>query len=249
MKLKGKLLSRMALFVASCAIFSVGGAFADTVSFDGATQGPANSLTIGGVTITGYNGLGGNPGQAASVTGGGLGSANGVGPIDEIDRQQYYSSSFANGLIPQTDTGVVEGLNLQVNGVISSITILPVFRIYDSEGNLVTGDLPFSIYIQGNASTPQGSFYQYLSGTSPITINFNSAAAAADSSIWIDISDGEGEYSNFQSYRQQNAGANQTFQFGITILSMNYSPVPEPSTVAMTTLGLGALWLLRRLRK
>lgn len=215
---------------AACLVFSASGLHGDTVSFNDATRGPADALQIAGVTITGYNNTGGDAGQPATLLNYGLGVDNGVGPVSEIDRQQYFSLAFAGGFIPASDSGVVEGLTLQVDGTINSITVQPEFRIYSQDGTLLPGTLPFSIYCYGNNPGSAGPHdeYDYLSGTNPVTISPNFSVG----SISIDITDGAGEYSNFQSYLATLSG-NETFQYGVSILSLDYTPVPEPSSLAL----------------
>lgn len=221
--------------------FSAAGATDVSVSFADADRGPTNFLQIGNdITVSQW----GNFGLPATVAGVGLGSAV-VGPAGSIDQIYHYSSG---AIWPDTGTqGSDGGLSISVLGRIDSITILPYFTVLGSSDQV---QLAFPMEFFGG-TVPQ-PFYVYFdpSNPGPITIPINQTATMpTDPSQlgWLgkldcDIGNDSGPVSiAFTNYRDQNS-PDETFEFGFSILSLNYTPIPEPATGDL--LGASMLGLL-----
>jgi hypothetical protein len=217
-----------------------------TVYFNDADRGPADTLQIDGVTVTG--------GQLATVAGLGLGKDNGIGTDGEFDEQMHFSSGQVG---PDTDTkpGL---LQLNVDGVINSITIVPNFSILSGSGTLMPDTLPFGIvsYWGGTPSGfPQVNIAQSSIGQ-PVILYPTSYPPSANTYVQFQIASDFGEFNDwFLNYREQNESEEQTFQFGITLLSLDYTPdpgsttisfVPEPSSITFLVIGLIVLLFARQ---
>jgi hypothetical protein len=214
-----------------------------TVYFNDANLGPADTLQIGGVTVTG--------GQLATVSGLGLGKDNGIGPAGEFDQQMYFPAGQVG---PETDmnSGV---LQLNVEGVINSVTIVPYFSIFSGSGVLISDTLAFGItaWWGGTPSGfPQVNIAQSSIGQ-PITLYPSySNPPPATTLVQFQIASDFGEFNDyFLGYRMQHQSEEQTYQFGITVVSLDYTPVSNPGTVtfvpepsAITFLGVGLIGLL-----
>src|SRR4051812_30663672 len=138
------------------------------VFFNDASRGPANSLSVGGVTITGSNLF--NRGQPATVVGIGLGSAR-VGPMEFIDRQEHYLSGSTTPMSPWP----MEGLLLAVTGQINSVVLQPYFAIVGSdEAVFLPFDISYCARIPGMATNVS---YLTPQDDSPIIVDLHQATS------------------------------------------------------------------------
>ncbi len=192
---------------------------AATVIFSDVDRAPSAVLQVGGIVISaGSKGAGGLPTTVAGI---GLGSAL-LSPSATLDRLQ-------------NDAGRAESLLLSASSIMGSITsvvVTPYFNIVGSPGTF----LVFDISIQRSDSV----FTTYVNATSasPMTI-FIGGAAEVELGLQAD-------FGNFavQDYLRTHPGTQ--LQFGYTINSLSYAPVPEPSTWALILFGLVCIALLRR---
>ena len=224
-------------------------ASAVTVNFDNATLGPSDLLQMGGITVTPYDN--GNPsavagGQVKTTAGYGLGNTA-LGPGDEVDSEMQFLPTQSSYRDPSSIQ--LDGLQFSVEGTINSITLLPVFRAY-ANGVLLPDQCSFFIYASGVGSNcgSQADLLDPASGT-PITLsgsnllNGGGAPSILNLSVFFDMPEGE---AGLFPYETQNLSATVNVEFGFTIQSIDITPAPEPTTVAIAGLGLGTLWLLSR---
>jgi hypothetical protein len=213
------------------------GAWADTVTvnFTNWTAGPTTTLYFPGVTVTGTS-------PPATVSGFGLGMSNGVGPVYELDRQMHFP---AGQVAPDSD--LLSGtLVLNIDGTVSTLTVLPIFRVYN--GSTLTSDtLSFGLAADFSGG-PEPPFRTLGAPNGlPVTL-FPDYMGTPPSmtQLQMQIASSGGEFNDyFLTYREQHIDQEQTYQFGISIQAVSYTAVPEPATGAY--LGLGLLgWLARR---
>jgi len=133
------------------------------------------------------------------------------------------------------------GIQLTVGGRINSVTIMPQFRIFSSTQGQLFDRLPFEI--KTTSSSP--NYVLLPTNASPFTIDL-SLSDSPD--LRLDIASDFGEAMCFYDYRMQHPSEDLTFQFGITILSVDYTPVPEPGTVGFLGIGILAFLCVRRSR-
>ncbi len=218
---------------------------ADTIYFDDATRGPDNTLQVGPVTITGFGYYGSN-GSPMTVLGSGLGSGGGVGPSNELNCDLHYSvgQSFFDS------ANVESQLNLSVNGTINSITFLPQFRIFSATGAQLPDQLGYEMSVQFSGVPGPGYVGIGIANEGkPMTIHPSYPYPDGDSGVTFDWSTDFGFGSLFYDYRQQHLQEEQTIEMGVTILSMDYTLVPEPGVSGLLCVGLGMCGLAARLRR
>jgi PEP-CTERM motif len=231
-------LTAAVVFVAAGLLLPVRGAAPNTVYFNDITRGPAGALQIGTVTALGD--------QLVTVPGVGLGVDNGIGPAGEFDRQMHYSSG---DVYPDSSTppGYIQ---LNLNAAITSITIVPYFRIFSSTGELLPDTLTFGIIaFDGPALGPGVTIDQSAIGQ-PLTLYpAYTGPLPTSASLSFQIShDITHEEDYFVAYRQSHQAEDQTFEFGISVLSLDYTVVPEPGAGALLMAGLACLGWVRRQR-
>ena len=207
---------------------------AETVYFNDMDRGPANVLQIGGVTVT-HTGTGSSSGQPTTVQGVGLGFDNGIGLPGEVDGQAHWpagqnnADSFLGG----------DGLDFQVDGDIVSITIMPEMRIFSASGDLMP--IPDNMELEFTSSRllQGGPYPEFSANTSmPITLSVSGGAILASCYLTPQM-DWSPDYW-FSDYRQSNLAEEQTLQWGFTVISLDYNPVPEPGVANILMLGLFA---------
>ena len=149
-----------------------------------------------------------------------------------IERVDHYSAgSFGS------NTSLGESLRLTVDGVINSITIMPRISVLETGESL---DLLFQVAPLFNRSdgSPMGppAWTNVKSdGTSTTILNqFYPLASCVDLAVNGDF----GEDLYFSEYRRSRGLPDETLVFGFSILSLNYTPVPDKASSACL-LGIG----------
>jgi hypothetical protein len=227
----GTLLSMKGLYLTLALIIGLTNANAITIRFDDANRPPSDTLNVGGVTVTG--GTSGGPGLPATTLGFGLGS-DVLGSSFAMDRVAHYSAG--NGF---SDGYSRESLRLTVDGVIDSITIMPRISVLETGESL---DLNFEIYLGWYAP---GIDYRIVSCDGTTTTILNRAPA---SSVELDISGDFGEDFYFMENRISRGLPEETLVFGYSILSLDYTPVPDTASSACL-LGIGIFGIVCAGRK
>ncbi|MFO1478378.1 MAG: PEP-CTERM sorting domain-containing protein [Verrucomicrobiota bacterium] len=203
-----------------------------TVDFSDVFRGPADSLFVDGVWAT----SGSVPGRPATVAGVGLGSDL-VGAPGWIDCQLHYSPGCQ---FPDRQNGDGESLRLAVEGILNSVTVS-----IDAPSTAGVGlGLPFAISLATGG--PLGSiFYQLINpGDSLVTISL----PPWQQTSWIELGNAyePGEFVFFDSYRHADPAPDQTIQFGFSVVSLDYVPVPEPALPGLLLLGAAGFLSRRR---
>lgn len=230
-----------AIFVALVCGITVSSA--DTVYFNDADRGPSSTLQIGGITVSpwvfGDNGLG----QPATVLGVGLGIDGGIGLIHEVNGGMHYAAGQE-----QADWGSYEtGIHLAGDDTIdtiNSVTLMPVFRIFSGLGTLLPDQLNFEMFF---VYQPGGN-YRGLSPpyTNPITFELLNSP---HKDVFINITADFGQSIHFNEYRMAHLQDELTLEYGVTILSLDFTPVAEPSVVSLLVMALfGLVSLIRKAR-
>jgi hypothetical protein len=213
-------------------------AHADLIDFTTLTAGPAATLQIGGVTISGEQ-----DGLVAIEYGVGLGlvGLEGNGSLDYV---------WASG----TNTHTFDGrLTLSVDGSINALTIQPYLRI-DGPAPIdgVPLNIPMSFLRDGDLIYPY--YYAMLPAPfAPVTFDFHGGSSLnpyddridALLSLGLDADWSLNDF--FGAYLLSHDRAPATFSYGYSIVSLDYTPTPtpEPGTLALLALGVGILSLRR----
>jgi len=229
----GALLSMKGLYLTLALMIGLTKANAITIRFDDTDRPPSDTLNVGGVTVTG-DGWGG-PGRPATAFGVGLGS-DVLGSSFAMDRVAHYSSG--NGF---SDSHSSESLRLTVDGVINSITIMPRISVLETGESL---DLSFEIYLGWYAP---GIDYRIVAcdGTPTTILSYSYSTA---SRVQLDISGDFGEDLYFRENRISRGLPEETLVFGYSILSLDYTPVPDTANSACL-LGIGIFGIVCAGRK
>ena len=217
----GAFLSMKGLYLTLALIIGLTNANAITIRFDDADRPPSDTLNVGGVTVTG--GTWGGPGRPATTLGFGLGSDS-LGSSFAIERVEHYPS----GSLFRDDLSS-ESLRLTVDGVINSITIMPRISVFETGKSL---DLSFEILPAWDSPDRIYTTVE-CNGTSTTILN-RTPASGVDLIIASDF----GEYLHFLEYRESRGLPDETLVFGFSILSLDYTPVPDTANSAWL-LGIG----------
>ena len=126
-------------------------------------------------------------------------------------------------------------LGLTVPGTIDSLTLLPFARVYSPSGDLLPDQPQFDIYC-----TLSFTGYSHVSPGLATTLYWNGSQQI--STIQIGIGH------NLPLEYWLNLDAGDTAELGFTILSLDYTPVPEPGAACLFFPGLLALWYAKRKR-
>ena len=227
-----------------------GRAEATVISFDSVTRAASDVLIIDGVTIAPNATLGsgegaGVGGQVATVQGIGLGTTGLLSP-GFIDRFDSYGDCSSTGLCHGNDSSV----SLSVDGRINSVTLQFYHTLDGPPKNPEDNCCSFEwAWLARNGVSPSGPSFEVQNDTDP-------TLATLDFSTWNDrpfsvdigVLANFGQFLHQVTYLQNHGFPDATFTFGLSIVSLDYTPdpVPEASTVAL--LGAGLLHLVRRRR-
>jgi hypothetical protein len=140
-------------------------------------------------------------------------------------------------------------LQLSVEGRINSVSLKPFFNVLSDAGQLLTNEFGFNVSVEFEN-------YPFRRYVAVFPYQSESAAVRApsdseSSGIALRV-DGESPYgpasllTDFFDYRRDHLSENQTFQLGFEAESLTYTPVPEPSIVAVFGVGLCGLLHARK---
>jgi len=236
-----KLIVAVALAVASSTW--AGRAEATVVSFDSMTRAPSDMLVIDGVTIAPTPwGVDAVEGQVATVEGIGLGTTGLLSPgfIDRFD--SYYGDCSSTGLCHGYDSAV----RLSVNGRINSVTLRLYQTLDGPPKNPEDHCCAFEwAFFTNSPGSPGGVSYELHTDKDP---PLRTVALFGGSYVEFGVFSDFGEFLYQFTYLQNHSPAPATFTYGLSIVSLDYTPdpVPEASTVAL--LGAGLLHVVRRRR-
>ncbi len=228
---------------------------AATVFFNDANRGPSGSLDIGGVTASTSctvwtNGVGYSPlaTQTATTAGAGLGAA-GMGPSDSFNLIFHYSPNDSG-----YDWMSSESASLSLDDpsmMITSVTIAP--HVTATVGSLdpVLIQLPFTAFILPASGGGPGSHQINSQNPSTYSVSFYNGPGLpffiTSELALTSALNGMGDGFPAGQYRQQNLADEVTLDYGFTIVSIDYSAVPEPGACSLLALGgAGLLWARRR---
>lgn len=244
-----KLVGAMRILAAVAGLLGASAANAITIYFNDANRGPSDTLRAGDVSISQFNAAGVDnvgSGQPATVAGFGLGSDGGLGGNDEWLAQFHFipdnsDPGFHYDYISEGD------IRLQVpDGQINSVTVIPIFRHYDSSGNLLPDTSGFELSVDfRNLSISYVNFSASDVGH-PTTVDpwgnpgTSTVEFTWDTDLWA--------YASFFSPGPGSVIEDQTFQYGLSIQSIDYTPVPEPGNIALLGAGLFGL-IFSRLKR
>lgn len=209
-----KLLNRLAfVFPLALAPLLDVGAYGAVIDFTQFGQGSGEVLDLGGVTVS----AGSSGGALPSSSSQGLGSAllGNFGTVDRIESFTYNSigGSYSGGGYSR------EALSLSVNGTINSVTILPYFTVTGSNGE---DFMPFDV-------SYGGLFYHSVVSSEPTVIDVSNFLM---SGLELGLVQNWGIQPRL-SYAMSYPGQDYTFQFGFSIVSLDYTPVPDAETTAI----------------
>jgi hypothetical protein len=215
-------------------------AHATTVYFNDADRGPADTLQIGGVTISSTtSGLPSGSGQPDTVFGIGLGLSSGLGPAGWAIEQAHFPVNSS-----ELDTLVGGGgLSFQVDGLINSITIKPFLQSYSGSDEALT--LPNNVLMEFTlVEGGPGNDLPLISNNGGAAVNLS---AKSEASTWYLTPQLNWDPSSwYSSCRSDYLADEQTLQWGFSVVSLDYTPTPEPGTTTFLALGLIGFFCFRR---
>ncbi len=225
-----------------------------TVFFNDANRGPSGSLDIGGVTASTSatvwtNGVGFSPltTQTGTASGSGLGAV-GLGPDNSFNLLFHYSAGDSS-----YDWMASEGGSLTLdnpNYMITSITLAPSVTATLGSLSPVSVQLPFTATVLPAYGGGPGTHEISSSGPATYTVSFyngpDSPSFITSTLSLTSLLNGMSDGFPAAQYRQQNLSDDMTLDYGFTVVSLDYTMIPEPGTVSLLVLCLGSLFLARR---
>ncbi len=229
-------------------MFILGSGFctADTVYFNDVSRGPGDTLQIGGVMISAFENLpsGFAVGQVATLAGAGLGNTA-LGPADEVNNVTHYSPASTTYRMP--DSVQWEGVSFTVDGFINSVTIQPVFRACTDAGVPLPEISNFYILFFGwQRMGAQSQYVNALSGNL-MTYTRNDDGYLPGSSFSIAVFLDRPDFgSSALPFGTEHLDEGVKAEFGFRVVSLDYTPVPEPCSGAILAIGAIAVLLGRQ---
>jgi hypothetical protein len=214
-------------------------ASAITVSFADLDVGPTNSITRGDVWVD----VAPNR-QIASTTGFGIGGV-GVGPNTEFNRRFEYAPGVMDPF--WTTHASDPGATVHVNGILTGLTFLPTARAY-LNGELVdvSVSFPLSIIFPMAPST-----FSMVPGFGPQSFVDGRPFTMANPEQWYGpvasvnfglFHMGTGPfYHNDGGFRYTHLSDHVVYEFGISLLSVDYLPTSASAVPDSTSTGLLAV--------
>jgi hypothetical protein len=220
---------------------------AETVYFNDANRGPSATLQIGPVTVS-ASPFGGVGDQSATVLGAGLGISAGIGPIYEVNRAFYMTNVPGQ---PPGGPSSVETISLSLASpdmVVNSITLVPSVSAWGPGGN-VPIPTNFTFVIRSGLGVGPYAQDRWIDASSSSVTLY-----AAQNNLYphtgLTLRAEPDDHFNDWSFREEcqrvmlDNGLNEiNVLVGVSILSLDYSVVPEPSAAMLLGMGLlGALY-------
>ena len=228
MKLKFSIFKPVCVFVLAAAFMLCPRLPATTVLFDTSNYGAATALNIGGSTISDLYGIN----QPVAVSGYGLGDV--AGPA---------GSFIISGNNPAS------GLQLSVNGLFNSITVLPFALDQNGTPVALNFALSYELFPSSGGLFPIGNVY--LTGSSgpapfatPVTITPGTPFSSIDLA-GIDNSGGASE----ANYIATHPGVTSlTYGYVIEAANVTFAVPDQTSTWVLLALAAGILFSMHRAR-
>jgi hypothetical protein len=201
---------------------------------------------IGGVTVSSFQIPFQPPAnyQPTTVAGVGLGGSS-VAPGYSVDARFHYSPG---GLFTDSPvTGRTERLLFTVDGSITAFTVVPYRPFVVGSGDQVMA--PFSLEWEGPGILGHDLRQLTLTNLDPVTIEIHQQVSGVPFNSFALYNNVDSlQEGSFFTYRMDHVDEEQTIQWGFTILSLDYTPVPEPGSAALFVVGGLAFWRARRKR-
>ncbi|MFO1477615.1 MAG: hypothetical protein U1F98_13310 [Verrucomicrobiota bacterium] len=215
-------MNRTLILAALLCLSAAGRSPADTVYFGDADRGPSNSLDFGGLQVSE---------NVATGIGVGLGCAD-FGSATTLDCWLHYSPGER-----YPDGGFLEWADIKISGgAMNSITVIPCLPI-----NMDTGEvLPVSFSITTSWGIPGGQYdSDFTDATNPKPITFL-APSGATGCLTSPYYSPVGQWLFFDAYRMAHLDGELNIQASCSIVSVDFTPIPEPATGALIFAGLAA---------
>jgi hypothetical protein len=223
--MKTTLLPLLGLMLASLQTHAV------TVYFDDADRGPASSLQIGDLTVSVVTGP--PSAKVATVSGHGLGLDGGMGQIYEFNEliTQINGNYLEYGYNDFEEAGFV---GFTVPGTIDSITLLPFARVYSPAGALLPDQPWFDIYCPMSFVNA----YPHVYPGNVTTLHWTGPQPISTLTVGVDH--------DFPPEFWLSLDIGNTAELGFSILSLDYTPIPEPGALCLFAVGLLSFYRARR---
>jgi hypothetical protein len=216
-------------------------ALADVIDFTKISLGPSSTLVYKGVTITADEGS-----AVAMVAGEGLGFV-GIGSNGSVNTITHYDA----GSLFDSRLGRDGEVTIRVAGQIKSVTIQPYMTI-NGAAPLPGVNVGFQMSFGLDANQGTGRAYRVMSTPfAPFVFDFTTAPFGSDlrvEAMTLGLFTDIGQEPFQTDYLIANGLPEATFEFGYSIVAMDYAPteVPEPGTLSLLLIGGGSAWWWRR---
>jgi hypothetical protein len=226
---------RLPLLTLGVLLFIVAPASANLIDFTQLSLGPAQTITYQGVTISGRDGA-----LVGTVLGQGLGVGD-LGSLGTLDRtERFQDGAWQSPAGPRVDRDIT----LSVDGIINAVTLQPFMRVTGPALGDTVLPLEISLGVR-HVDWVWGYGYTYISSIDPTTFTF---AKEQPYTVQLGLGTDFGEAINFIDFLAARGYPDTTFDFGYSIVSMDYTPtepVPEPASLALLLTAVG-LFAARR---